>query len=147
LATSLAAGLLFLSAGRASISTSNEAIAALLVALYPVWPNSPTDQRCHLQVRQHIMRSGGVLCVVCYWLVRIQGISRLGAAAASSYQTAVLVVALNHVWPNSPTDQCCHLQVRQSYHSSDCALCAVCVIGLHGMCQKHHQAGESSIAI
>jgi hypothetical protein len=50
LATSLAAGLLFLSAGRASISSSNEAIAALLVALYPVWPNSPTDQRCHLQV-------------------------------------------------------------------------------------------------
>eukprot|EP00878_Enallax_costatus_P030794 GHUV01033585.1.p1 GENE.GHUV01033585.1~~GHUV01033585.1.p1 ORF type:complete len:324 (+),score=72.59 GHUV01033585.1:123-974(+) len=50
LAVSLAAGLLFLSAGRSSISTSNESIAALLIALYPVWPNSPTDHRCHLQV-------------------------------------------------------------------------------------------------
>ncbi|WIA14045.1 hypothetical protein OEZ85_002600 [Tetradesmus obliquus] len=54
LATSLAAGLLFLSAGRASISSSNEAVAALLIALYPVWPNSPTDQRCHLQAFRHL---------------------------------------------------------------------------------------------
>lgn len=50
LAVSLAAGLLFLSGGRSSLSTSNEAIAALLMALYPVWPCTPTDQRCHLQV-------------------------------------------------------------------------------------------------
>lgn len=50
LAVSLAAGLLFLSGGRSSLSTSNEAIAALLIALYPVWPCTPTDQRCHLQV-------------------------------------------------------------------------------------------------
>jgi anaphase-promoting complex subunit 1 len=52
LAVSLAAGLLFLSGGRSSLSTSNEAIAALLIALYPVWPCTPTDQRCHLQVRR-----------------------------------------------------------------------------------------------
>jgi hypothetical protein len=51
LAVSLAAGLLFLSAGRSSLSTSNEGIAALLIALYPVWPNSPIDQRAHLQVQ------------------------------------------------------------------------------------------------
>lgn len=50
LAVGLAAGLLFLSGGQASISTSNESIAALLIALYPVWPCSPTDHRSHLQV-------------------------------------------------------------------------------------------------
>jgi hypothetical protein len=50
LAVSLAGGLLFLSGGRSSLSTSNEAVAALLIALYPVWPCTPTDQRCHLQV-------------------------------------------------------------------------------------------------
>lgn len=50
LAVSLAAGLLFLSGGRSSLSTSNEALAALLVAAYPLWPSSPADQRCHLQV-------------------------------------------------------------------------------------------------
>eukprot|EP00775_Hariotina_reticulata_P010096 gene10096-10252_t len=54
LAVSLAAGLLFLSAGRSSLSTSNEGIAALLIALYPVWPNSPIDQRAHLQAFRHL---------------------------------------------------------------------------------------------
>lgn len=62
LAVSLAAGLLFLSAGRSSVNTSNESIAALLIALYPVWPNSPTDQRCHLQVRA---------CVLCFSLSKV----------------------------------------------------------------------------
>lgn len=71
LAVSLAAGLLFLSAGRSSISTSNESIAALLIALYPVWPSSPTDHRCHLQVTaatgRAVLHDGfvaiGVTCV------------------------------------------------------------------------------------
>lgn len=54
LAVSLAAGLLFLSGGRSSLSTSNEALAALLVAAYPVWPSSPADQRCHLQAFRHL---------------------------------------------------------------------------------------------
>lgn len=54
LAVSLAGGLLFLSGGRSSLSTSNEAVAALLIALYPVWPCTPTDQRCHLQVGESV---------------------------------------------------------------------------------------------
>jgi anaphase-promoting complex subunit 1 len=63
LAVSLAGGLLFLSGGRSSLSTSNEAIAALLIALYPVWPSSPTDQRCHLQVGGHGSAPLPLLCV------------------------------------------------------------------------------------
>jgi anaphase-promoting complex subunit 1 len=62
LAVSLAGGLLFLSGGRASLSTSNEALAALLIALYPTWPTTPTDQRCHLQVRVRVAASAPRSC-------------------------------------------------------------------------------------
>ena len=47
---SLALGFLFLGAGQQTFSTSNEAVAALVVALFPRFPQSPGDQRCHLQV-------------------------------------------------------------------------------------------------
>lgn len=66
LAVSLAAGLLFLSGGRSSVSTSNESIAALLIALYPVWPCTPTDQRCHLQVSE---RGVSLFLSLLFWQV------------------------------------------------------------------------------
>ena len=47
---SLALGFLFLGAGQQTFATSNEAVAALVVALFPRFPQSPGDQRCHLQV-------------------------------------------------------------------------------------------------
>jgi hypothetical protein len=75
LAVSLAAGLLFLSGGRSSLSTSNEAIAALLIALYPVWPCTPTDQRCHLQV------CGVVHAVLCCAVVIHRSSGRNSAAS------------------------------------------------------------------
>jgi anaphase-promoting complex subunit 1 len=33
-----------------TFSTSNSAIAALLITLYPRLPSGPNDNRCHLQV-------------------------------------------------------------------------------------------------
>jgi hypothetical protein len=47
----LATGLLFLGGGAATLSTSDEAVAALLISLFPLWPASPSDNRCHLQAR------------------------------------------------------------------------------------------------
>lgn len=48
---SMALGFLCLGGGAASFGTSNEAVAALLIALYPRLPSTPQDNRSHLQVR------------------------------------------------------------------------------------------------
>lgn len=49
-AVSMALGFLFLGAGQLTFSTSNEAVAALVISLFPVFPQHPGDHRCHLQV-------------------------------------------------------------------------------------------------
>jgi anaphase-promoting complex subunit 1 len=54
MAISMAIGLLFLGGGRATLSTSNEAIAALVIALYPRFPMSTSDCRYHLQALRHL---------------------------------------------------------------------------------------------
>lgn len=46
----MAIGFLFLGGGMRTFSTSNSAVAALLIALYPRLPTGPNDNRCHLQV-------------------------------------------------------------------------------------------------
>jgi len=50
MSTSLALGFLFMAGGGATFSTSPQATAALVIALFPRFPHSPTDHRCHLQV-------------------------------------------------------------------------------------------------
>ncbi|GJP44122.1 hypothetical protein CLOM_g3524 [Closterium sp. NIES-68] len=50
MAVSLALGFLSLGACQATFSTAPSAVAALLLALFPHFPSSPSDHRCHLQV-------------------------------------------------------------------------------------------------
>ena len=50
MAVSMALGFLFYGAGTRTFGTSNAAVAALVVSLFPRFPLSPTDHRCHLQV-------------------------------------------------------------------------------------------------
>jgi len=54
MAIAMAIGFLFLGGGRATLCTSNEAIAALVVALYPRFPLSTSDCRYHLQAFRHL---------------------------------------------------------------------------------------------
>ncbi|GAX79204.1 hypothetical protein CEUSTIGMA_g6644.t1 [Chlamydomonas eustigma] len=54
MALSMAMGFLFLGAGELTFSTSKEAVAALLVSLFPRLPTSTTDNRCHLQALRHL---------------------------------------------------------------------------------------------
>ena len=54
MAFGMAIGLLFLGGGRATLCTSNEAIGALVVALYPRFPISTSDCRYHLQAFRHL---------------------------------------------------------------------------------------------
>ncbi|CAM0955935.1 unnamed protein product [Alopecurus aequalis] len=54
MAVSLAIGFLFLGGGTHTFSTSNSAIAALLITLYPRLPTGPNDNRCHLQAFRHL---------------------------------------------------------------------------------------------
>lgn len=54
MAVSLAIGFLFLGGGTHSFSTSNSAVAALLITLYPRLPTGPNDNRCHLQAFRHL---------------------------------------------------------------------------------------------
>ena len=54
MATGAAIGLLFLGNGQYSLSNSNEAIAALVCSLYPVWPEGANDNQYHLQAFRHL---------------------------------------------------------------------------------------------
>lgn len=47
---SMALGLLFMGGGATTFSTNDEAVAALVIALYPKFPRSTTDNRHHHQV-------------------------------------------------------------------------------------------------
>lgn len=50
MAASLALGLLFLGGGARTLATDDASVAALVIALFPVFPASPMDQCHHLQV-------------------------------------------------------------------------------------------------
>ncbi len=50
MAVGMAIGFLFMGAGARTFSTSKSAVAALVISLFPRYPQSPSDQRCHLQV-------------------------------------------------------------------------------------------------
>ncbi|KAL3162204.1 hypothetical protein ABBQ32_009910 [Trebouxia sp. C0010 RCD-2024] len=54
MSTSLALGFLFMAGGQATFSTSPQATAALVISLFPRFPHSPTDHRCHLQAFRHL---------------------------------------------------------------------------------------------
>ncbi|CEG47463.1 Anaphase-promoting complex (APC), subunit 1 (meiotic check point regulator/Tsg24) [Plasmopara halstedii] len=54
MALSMAIGLLFLGGGRATISQSKEAIAALVISLYPMPPINTADNKYHLQAFRHL---------------------------------------------------------------------------------------------
>ncbi|KAK3245121.1 hypothetical protein CYMTET_45294 [Cymbomonas tetramitiformis] len=54
MAISMALGFLFLGGGQRTFATSNKAIAALLIAVYPRFPTSTSDNRCHLQAFRHL---------------------------------------------------------------------------------------------
>ncbi|KAN0065480.1 Anaphase-promoting complex subunit 1 [Thecaphora frezii] len=54
MATHMAIGLLFLGGGRLTLGSSDSAIAALLIALFPRFPDSSTDNRAHLQAFRHL---------------------------------------------------------------------------------------------
>ncbi|KAL4095580.1 hypothetical protein PRIC1_008954 [Phytophthora ramorum] len=51
---SMAIGLLFLGGGRATVSRSKEAIAALVISLYPMPPMNTADNKYHLQAFRHL---------------------------------------------------------------------------------------------
>ncbi|CAB3997180.1 Anaphase-promoting complex subunit 1 [Paramuricea clavata] len=54
MAVHMAIGFLFLSAGRSTLSTSGPAIAALVCSLFPQFPITSSDNRCHLQALRHL---------------------------------------------------------------------------------------------
>ncbi|KAF1777158.1 Anaphase-promoting complex subunit 1 [Phytophthora cactorum] len=54
MALSMAIGLLFLGGGRATVSRSKEAIAALVISLYPMPPMNTADNKYHLQAFRHL---------------------------------------------------------------------------------------------
>nr|CCA14637.1 anaphasepromoting complex subunit putative [Albugo laibachii Nc14] len=54
MALSMCIGLLFLGGGKATVSRSKAAIAALVIALYPIYPVNTADNKCHLQTFRHL---------------------------------------------------------------------------------------------
>ncbi|KAL6755304.1 hypothetical protein V8C86DRAFT_3027443 [Haematococcus lacustris] len=54
MALNMALGFLFLGAGNVTFGTSNTAVAALLVSLFPHLPSSTTDHQRHLQALRHM---------------------------------------------------------------------------------------------
>lgn len=54
LSSHMALGLLFLGSGQYTLGTSDLAIAALVIALYPSFPPTPIENRAHLQAYRHL---------------------------------------------------------------------------------------------
>ncbi|CAJ1031900.1 hypothetical protein Q4I30_005982 [Leishmania utingensis] len=54
MAISMSIGLLFLGSGRLTLCNNSAAVAALLMAFYPVWPKDAEDNTCHLQALRHL---------------------------------------------------------------------------------------------
>eukprot|EP01133_Synstelium_polycarpum_P002635 gene2635-3039_t len=54
MASALAIGLLFLGGGQYTLGSSNIAVAALVIALYPRFPATPSDNHYHLQALRHL---------------------------------------------------------------------------------------------
>ncbi|KAH9123048.1 hypothetical protein AeMF1_005867 [Aphanomyces euteiches] len=54
MAVSSALGLLFLGGGRCTLKTTPFAVAALVIALYPMYPSTTSDQKYHLQALRHL---------------------------------------------------------------------------------------------
>ncbi|EAW09187.1 anaphase promoting complex subunit 1 [Aspergillus clavatus NRRL 1] len=54
LAAHMAIGLLFLGGGSYTVGTSDLAIASLIVSLYPIFPTTVLDNKCHLQAFRHL---------------------------------------------------------------------------------------------
>lgn len=53
-ASHMALGLLLVGSGRYTLGTSNSAVATLLLAFYPSFPATPTENRAHLQAYRHL---------------------------------------------------------------------------------------------
>ncbi|GAB4821235.1 hypothetical protein N2152v2_008281 [Parachlorella kessleri] len=54
MAVSMALGFLFLGAGALTFATTPQAVASLVISLFPRFPMSTTDNRCHLQAFRHL---------------------------------------------------------------------------------------------
>ncbi|OJJ34252.1 hypothetical protein ASPWEDRAFT_113076 [Aspergillus wentii DTO 134E9] len=54
MAAHMAVGMLFLGGGSHTLGTSDLAIASLLCSLYPIFPNTVLDNKCHLQAFRHL---------------------------------------------------------------------------------------------
>ncbi|KAK9828929.1 hypothetical protein WJX72_002853 [[Myrmecia] bisecta] len=54
MAISLGLGFLVLGGGTRTFATTNQAVAALVVAMFPKFPHTSMDQRCHLQAFRHL---------------------------------------------------------------------------------------------
>ncbi|KGM91880.1 anaphase promoting complex subunit 1 [Paracoccidioides brasiliensis Pb18] len=54
MAVHMAVGMLFLGGGTYTLGTSNLGIASLLCSLYPVFPTTVLDNKCHLQAFRHL---------------------------------------------------------------------------------------------
>ncbi|KAF2219915.1 hypothetical protein BDZ85DRAFT_204904 [Elsinoe ampelina] len=66
MAAHLAVGSLFLGGGTYTFSTSDIAIAGLVMAFYPLWPQEVLDNAVHLQAFRHLwVLAAEARCVVC----------------------------------------------------------------------------------
>ncbi|KAK7469621.1 hypothetical protein BaRGS_00036350 [Batillaria attramentaria] len=54
IATAMSIGLLFLGGGKCTLSTTPEAVGAMLIAFFPKFPTSSTDNKHHLQAFRHL---------------------------------------------------------------------------------------------
>ncbi|KAL4977271.1 hypothetical protein BDW66DRAFT_150362 [Aspergillus desertorum] len=54
MAAHMAIGMLFLGGGSYTLGTSNLAVASLICSLYPIFPTTVLDNKCHLQAFRHL---------------------------------------------------------------------------------------------
>ena len=64
MALNMAFGFIFLGYGNYTFNRQNMSIAALLISIFPQFPNSPTDNKWHLQALRHFYVADGFNAIV-----------------------------------------------------------------------------------
>lgn len=85
MAIGMSIGFLFLGGACYKFNTSNKSVAMLLISMWPALPCSPSDNRCHLQVRHIDITCSNMIWIDAYLISPENSRLQLDALHGTSY--------------------------------------------------------------
>lgn len=115
MAVGLSIGFLFLGGACYKFNTSSESVAMLLISMWPVLPNGPSDNRFHLQARSrsehHLLENAACrdkcTCRCCLFDAQVFGVEPAGHCSLVILHSPLCSFGIIH--------RACHSLVRQHY--------------------------------